>query len=187
MEASDRGPLAGTLQCRRGQSEQRGTGMRASSTTESPWAARLLELMKACGWSPKAAAHKFGLKSSLAIKRLLEGGRPRVEQVLRLRTLEEAYAGEIESFRLGHIQIKRGAKQWWTPGNRFDWRIPETRPQSRTALGEAVGSMDGSESAPRTFKLVLYSNAKRADRRTYRTVAVGQSAVELFGPKPVTP
>lgn len=160
--------------------------MKQSKPVTSPWAIRLTELMYACGWSHSVAAQKFGLVNTTGIKRLLDGGRPRVEQVLRLNTLEQAYAGEIEAFRRGDIQIKRGAKQWWTPGNRFDWRIPETRPESRKALGEAVGGVVPEGEAPRIYKLVLYSNAKRADRRTYRTVRTGQSAVELFGPVPTT-
>ena len=95
------------------------------------WAERTAELLLACGWTQAVAAEKFGI-SKTAISRILRGGTPKVKNIVRLKQLEAAYAGEIEALRSGAI-VKFGSDL----RTRVDFR----RTQNCSPLGsdEAMG------------------------------------------------
>jgi hypothetical protein len=75
-----------------------------------------------------------------------------VELVVRLKELEEAYAGEIEALRAGVISyvrpraVRRGGKLIRRKPVRYDFRArpkPGARPADLAALGAVGGSDEG--------------------------------------------
>jgi len=62
------------------------------------WPSRLHDLMQANAWTQKKAANHFGSKWP-TLKRVLEGGRPRMRFVRRLKELEAIHERELAAWR----------------------------------------------------------------------------------------
>ena len=141
------------------------------------WAARLDELLWACGWTLAAAAVKFSCHPA-TVARVLKGGAPKVAFILRLKELEAAYAGEIEALRSGAIH-KAGKRRTC----RDDFRRPENLSPlgAGSAMGENIrfGFGDREAVAPRVMFLSPEIRARLAAYkapRPRRPKAVGGGA-----------
>ena len=88
------------------------------SGNQGPWTDRIQALVEAMGWSHHTAAVKLGYRCWAPVERVLRGGRPAVGLLVRLKALEECYAGEVEAWRAG-LRFRRGS-----PGRGWmlDWR-----------------------------------------------------------------
>jgi len=126
------------------------------------WSVRVQRVMRALGWPVQLMAERLGLKSEGAVVRLLRGGRPAVEVLLRLQSIERLYAGEIEKQRARPGRTVRKAYLWpprWV-GCRQRWWVErrENKPPSRPADLQMLG-------ADRTDPAVILTG--RLDPRLY--------------------
>lgn len=122
--------------------ETRGRIAWAEGVTEA-WSVRIRRLMHALGWPEQLMAERLGFSRSNAVKRLLRGGRPSVDVLLRLQALEKLYAGEIEKQKANPKRRVRKAFLWppiWV-GCRKRWWVErcENKPAARPADLQMLG------------------------------------------------
>ncbi len=106
------------------------------------WAVRVQRVMRALGWPKELMARELGLVSPRAVQRLLDGGRPTVEVLLRLQKIETTYAGEIQAYIPGRGRRKKAylwPPRWVGCLNRRWIGGPEVKPPSRPADLQALG------------------------------------------------
>lgn len=107
------------------------------------WKVRVKRAMQALGWPAQLMAEQLGLRGAESVKRLLRGGRPSVDVLKRLQTIEARYAGEIEKNKLDPHRSVRKAYLWppgWVECNKRRWILgPESSPPARPADLAALG------------------------------------------------
>lgn len=107
------------------------------------WSVRVKRIMHALGWKRELMARELGLVHPDGVTRILNGGRPRVEVLLRLQQIETRYAAEIEAGRKPGGDMRK-AFIWppmWVECNKRRWiGGPESSPPSRPADLAALGS-----------------------------------------------
>jgi hypothetical protein len=74
----------------------------AWSRKEGRWNRRIYDVAGAMGWSFVEMARGLGFSTRQALSRILEGGLPRVEAILKLEQLESTYEREITTYIRGH-------------------------------------------------------------------------------------
>lgn len=141
------------------------------------WSVRIRRLMNAMGWPTELMALKLGLVSHDAVTRLLRGGRPSIDVLARLQSLEQLHAGEIEKQKAAPSRrIARShtwppdwiecRKRWWIERHGDK---PTTRPADLAALDvnrtnpEIVltGRFDPANFPGRVLKVVDWTPAGR--------------------------
>jgi len=155
----------------------------SSEGKHGSWIQRIQTLAKAMGWSQLEAANKLGFKTSMALRRILIGGKPRVETLRLLRDLEKVYEREIQALRDALIQYTEDKEGNWDKNTRVDFRYRpherkasggvSARPEDLQALGEVAISGDGVPPAP--YRVVQYFNPNRRIHPGYYSGHMGRS------------
>ena len=135
-----------------------------------PWSVRIARAMRALGWPKPLMAERLGMKNHKSVTRLLAGGRPTVDVLLKLQAIEKLYAGEIEKQKAHPNRTVRKAYLWPPPwvGCRQRWWVerlenkPAARPADLAALGPdrtdpaniLVGRLDPGNYPNRVLKII---------------------------------
>jgi transcriptional regulator with XRE-family HTH domain len=132
-----------------------------SKMTEA-WSVRIKRLRFAMGWPYPLVAIKLGIGET-ALRRLRNGGRPKIEVLLRLQELEKRHAVEIEKQRRVPYRRVKEAYLWppsWVECKQRWWvEIGESKPASRPPDLQALGETRTDDATiltgrldPRNFK-----------------------------------
>lgn len=171
-----------------------------------PWSIRIQRIMNALGWPAPLMAERLGLSSHGSVLRLLRGGRPRIDALLKLQAIERLYAGEIEKQKLRPGRRVRKAHLWpppWIRCNQRWWverqeNKPPSRPEDLASLGASsadpaailVGRLDPRNFPGRTLRVVDWTAAGRdkyardCEERARRYAASGERKTVHVGSNP---
>jgi hypothetical protein len=174
----------------------------ARGAVKGPWTDRLKLIERALGWPRKLLAKNLGFRDARPVDRIVEGGIPDVETLLKLQAIESLYAEQIEDRRNRNGGPKKAVEfppdwvecreRWWIGGVKHE---SAARPADLAALGEnrataetvLRGRYDPRNFPGRSLKIVDWSAAGRArfakdrqagPRKRYKIVRVRKADLD---------
>lgn len=104
---------------------------------------RVDALIRACGWPQSKWRNHFGVGPG-AVRRIRDGGCPKIRFVERLQMLESIYAGNLELFSQGLIVTQGRMRYCW-------FEFPKTvRPEDLREVGRVDSEITAKKHEPST-------------------------------------